>query len=378
MSHYRRIAYFTLLLTLLLPALVLAQGTPEEALERAEAALEDNDLDAAVQAFTAAIVLNPELTEAFVGRGDVYNDLGQFRRAFSDFDRAVQLDEESADAYRGRGVAGLNLGEVDDARSDLETSIELDPDNPAGYVELGLWHLAVEGDIVTAQAAIREAIERDPEYAEAYYINALVLQSQGQAEAAIDSFGAAIEIEPDNTEFLSARANLYESLGDYDNAVDDMTAVIEIDPEDSSPYLNRGFYIFSSGDLEGAGPDYYEWMIREEVERFEEDTIEDGDTERLEMERGFVYTFPFEVGAGEVLSVNVTAINGDIDPAIVVLDADGEPVMAYDDTIFSFNVGLEMYRLDPGEYTLVVSHAGGGFDGDVALEFILEMEIGNA
>jgi tetratricopeptide (TPR) repeat protein len=76
-------------------------------------------------------------------------------------------------------------------------------------------------------------------------------QVQGEKEdypAAIADYNQAIEINPNDAEAYSNRGNAYIDLKDYQRAIADFTKAIEIDPNDADAYYDRGFAYGLSGD----------------------------------------------------------------------------------------------------------------------------------
>ena len=59
-----------------------------------QAALQNGDLEGALIAFSQAIKRNPTLASAYVGRGVVYLETGQFGSALINLDRAVDLSPQ--------------------------------------------------------------------------------------------------------------------------------------------------------------------------------------------------------------------------------------------------------------------------------------------
>ena len=82
--------------------------------KRREAVLHNNrgvayankgDYELAVEAFTNAIALNPNLAMAYSNRGGAYRDKGDYDRAIEDCNTAIELDPDLAMAYGNRGGA---------------------------------------------------------------------------------------------------------------------------------------------------------------------------------------------------------------------------------------------------------------------------------
>lgn len=71
------------------------------------------------------MLLNPSDPAAYVGRGNVYMDKGQYDLAISDFTTAIEKNPADAQAYFGRGLAHEKKGETGLANKDYEKAREL-------------------------------------------------------------------------------------------------------------------------------------------------------------------------------------------------------------------------------------------------------------
>lgn len=122
-----------------------------------QALLDLDDYPGAVESFSQALALNPQLVEAYTGRGAAYWMLEELDLAFADFSQAVVLDPDYAVGYFGRGLTYQFKGELYFAIQDLTNAINLDPDYAAAYyyrgvawLHLGQWEQA-RADLITAR-----------------------------------------------------------------------------------------------------------------------------------------------------------------------------------------------------------------------------------
>lgn len=63
-----------------------------------------------VTIWTDALDKKPDIIKGLGGRGDAYNDKGQYRLAINDFDAALRLNDDFTDAYYNRGISEYNIG----------------------------------------------------------------------------------------------------------------------------------------------------------------------------------------------------------------------------------------------------------------------------
>jgi len=90
--------------------------------------LKEMNLDKAIGDYTRAIRIDPDYTEAYFRRGNVYLDLQDWESAIADFTRTVRIDPDYGQAYANRGYANSIFGNWDDAIADCTRAIRIYPD----------------------------------------------------------------------------------------------------------------------------------------------------------------------------------------------------------------------------------------------------------
>src|SRR5262249_33504459 len=93
--------------------------------DRGTLRLLNDDIDAAIVDYDAAVAAAPDTIAAYVWRGRAFDAKNEDRRAFADFDRAIALDPQAWQAYGARGLLLARTNEPDRALSDLARAIEL-------------------------------------------------------------------------------------------------------------------------------------------------------------------------------------------------------------------------------------------------------------
>ena len=87
----------------------------------------EGDLDGAIEAFDAAIAVDPSTAIAYRQRGITYLHRQDFTRAVFDFDEALRLKPDDAETHVERGVAHSFLGDFQRAERDYSAAIGMDP-----------------------------------------------------------------------------------------------------------------------------------------------------------------------------------------------------------------------------------------------------------
>ena len=84
------------------------------------------------------------------------------------------------------------------------------------------------------------AIDKNPNYAEVYYLRGLAQKSLEQLEEAIVDFDNAIRLDPERTDAYYWRGNTKGSVERYEEAIVDFDNAIRLDPERTDAYYWRG------------------------------------------------------------------------------------------------------------------------------------------
>ncbi len=141
--------------------------------------------------------------------------------------RAVQKDPEYAAAYAELAACDWQAA---DSLAVAMKAVELDPDSAEARTALSWVEFFKEWDFVAAAAALKTAIQLDPNYALAHHLYSAVLQGGGRLNEAIAEEEQAVRVDP---LFLVSRVSLAEELsvaGQYDRAVAQVNQTLAIDP----------------------------------------------------------------------------------------------------------------------------------------------------
>jgi tetratricopeptide (TPR) repeat protein len=218
------------------------------------ASLKQGDTEPAIAHFSRAIILDPQSSEAYAGRGDAYSQMGDFKHALPDYDKAIELNPLYAHAYAGRGWAYYGLDDEKRAMADYNKAIQLDPNNAEAYYFRGHAYYSSH-DYEPAMADYNQAIalKFDP-LGWAYNARGRVYYAQGNYDQAIADHTKAIELGPDGDHFTyyEDRGDVYYSQGDYEQAIADYTQAIGLNADAPYSYYSRGAAYQELGDKEKA------------------------------------------------------------------------------------------------------------------------------
>jgi len=208
----------------------------------------------------------------------------------------------------------------------------------------------------------------------AYKADGYYALMSGDYEQALEAFGQALAINSHDAEALNWVGVTYRYMGDYTTSLDHINIAMRLDEDYTLPYLSRGLTYELMGNESASATDFYTYAIRNGSRNFYHTELFSSSEFELPMRDGWVYNIPFNATSGQVANIDVTTIApGFVDPLIVILGPDNQPLAGNDDTHRSdFDAAIHGLHLpDDGQYTLVISHAEGGSNGTISVDLNL-------
>ena len=198
---------------------------------------------------------------------------------------------------------------------------------------------------------------------------------------AAQDYTVVLQQEPENPSALSNRCWAFSEMGEFERALADCNQLMTLVPEADYPYLNRGIVYEKMGNMEAAMDDYVEWTKRKKQRVIRNDNLAWEGSLEVPMAEGNVYIFPISVSAGQEIVVSAVSTQRDVDadPLVIILDPQGQPLIANDDTGDWWDSFINFRAPVSGEYLIVLTHAGGSTEGmiEVSFDFSGEFTLGN-
>ena len=193
----------------------------------------------AYEHLTEGLKLKSDFTEAYITRGAVFRDVGEFDLALKDFNIAIETDPEFANAYNERGVYYAKIGNAEKALNDFNIAIDLDPESEDFYNSRGITYKDI-GKVDLAIQDYNKAIELNPEFPEAYNNLGVVYDEKGEHDKAIDYYSKAIDLRSYYANAYNNRGMAYRDKGDVVHAIFDFSYAILSKSDNASIYYYRG------------------------------------------------------------------------------------------------------------------------------------------
>ncbi|MGI2905727.1 tetratricopeptide repeat-containing S1 family peptidase, partial [Tolypothrix sp. VBCCA 56010] len=202
------------------PNVVATAPTADDFYLKAYEKYSHKDYKGAIQDWTEAIRLNPNLAYAYYNRGVVRSELGDKQGAIADYNTAIKINPNLAYAYNNRGVTRADLGDKQGAIADYNTAIKINPNLANAYYGRGVVRDEL-GDKQGAIADYNSAIKINPNLANAYYGRGVVRKELGDKQGAIADYNTAIKINPNLANAYYGRGVVRKELGDKQGAIAD-------------------------------------------------------------------------------------------------------------------------------------------------------------
>jgi len=188
---------------------------------------------------------------------------------------------------------------------------------------------------------------------------------------AAQDYSVVLQQNAEDLASLNNRCWAFSEIGEFDRALADCNKLMTLAPDADYPYLNRGIVYEKMGDMGAAMKDYVEWIKRIKTNVIRNDNLAWEGSLDVPMSEGIVYVFPFTASADQEIVISAISSQRDLDadPLVLILDPDGLPLTANDDTGEWWDSYVQFRAPVSGEYALVMTHAGGSTEGRVEVSF---------
>jgi len=170
--------------------LAVGQGTPEFHLYIGKAYLAQDNTDAALKEFQAAVAAKPDLPLGHYFLGRVYLETRSYERAEAELRQDIAIEPEFAYDYESLGMLHARLDQTEQAERDFREALARNPDLVNSW--FGLAKLCRDGRRYReALEALDRAEALAPQSASVHYLRGQMLARLGQAAKAREEFDAS-------------------------------------------------------------------------------------------------------------------------------------------------------------------------------------------
>jgi tetratricopeptide (TPR) repeat protein len=222
----------------------------------------------AIEKYSYAIELKKGSMLAYLKRGEAYLRRGDtpetLAAALRDLRAAAELDPGATRTLEKLGDVNMQLRRFENAAENYEAYKRLDAHAAPIFYKLALASRAY-GDFPRAVAALQEAVARNPNFHEAYYVLGLCLKDRNELTEARAAFERAIVVSP---AFIPAReelAELHRVQQQTRDEIEQLDALYALEPHRPERLIAVG-----RAHLRGGNRDLAVMTLRRAAERFKD------------------------------------------------------------------------------------------------------------
>jgi Flp pilus assembly protein TadD len=161
----------------------------------------------AVTLYDSVLDSSPDNEIAWIDKGLVLEELGNYKEAIKAYDQALKIDCANAEACYHKGFVLGVLGKYDEAIKAFDQALKINPEHAAVWRYKG-YALGILGNYGEAIKAFNRALEIKPGLAYAWTGEGLALWGLGKHAEALNACDHALKINPDDPEALKLKGKL--------------------------------------------------------------------------------------------------------------------------------------------------------------------------
>ncbi len=254
------------LLSFLIVYQAFAAEDPRELFKFAKFKFDKSEYTEALEYLNKTIELDPNYSNAYLLRSEVYYNLNQFELVIENVNKAISIDT----AYNSflnkyiilKGKAYIQLDKYQDAERVYNQLIADDNYNDEAYYELANLQF-LNKEPVDAIVSVTKSIKIEPKKGQYYAARAYFTQNaytifpgDKNYRKINEDYNLAIYFEPDNYELYKMRSEFKRKMGQEVEALTDYNKMIEISPDQNYAYTERGVLKMQKENYTGAISDF--------------------------------------------------------------------------------------------------------------------------
>ncbi len=193
-----------------------------------------------IATYDKIIAQNPQNADFLLDKADFLSQSQMPQKALEAYDAAIDLDPNFYAAWLGKAQALLYLGEYDVALTAINEAIRISPKSYLAWQVLGNIYQQKNNNLTEAIAAYERAIEINPNYASLWRNLGVVLREQGKYNRAIESLTKASAINPQDSDNWLDLAITLNAAGKDEQALAALDRALEVKPQDPAIWRKKG------------------------------------------------------------------------------------------------------------------------------------------
>ena len=232
---------------------------------RAKANESKNLIDDAISDISNAMSMVPENVDLLIKRGDMNFLAEKYSDAVKDYSAALKLKPQDLDIYDKRAKAYVAKKNYNYAIADYEQVLHIDKKNVNAMIESALILHKYIKNSNAALSMLERAVKTKPTCPDIYKVRAYIKGDINDLKGSMADFNTAIKYSNNDNkiiaEIYSMRGELYYKQGFYEEAIKDYNVMIDKWPNVPDLYKKRANALKETGNYGAAAKDY-SYIIR--------------------------------------------------------------------------------------------------------------------
>jgi tetratricopeptide (TPR) repeat protein len=222
----------------------------------------DGQLQEATIVYQKALELQPNYTAARNNLAHLQQSIGEYHSAIALYRQSIAQDPNSANAHMNLANLLQEQGNLDGAMVHYEKAIALDPHNPDLLHNLAL-AIGRSGDRAQAIQTHYQVLQQNSRHAESHHQLGCLLQVDRPTEA-LAHLQQAINYQPDFAEAYNSIGELWHQRMELPAAIASFQQAIALDPDFTDAHFNLAQTLLLSGNYP-QGFAEYEWRWKSDT-----------------------------------------------------------------------------------------------------------------
>ena len=167
-------------------------------------------------------------------------DLKKYTEAIHILSELIKGNKYYYDAYLSRGQCYEQIKQYDSALKDYNAAIQMNPDYSDALFQRSLLFHTIKNDPKKAITDIDKVLSLKPNYYDAFLLRAVIYETLQKYQESISDYSKAIELKGDDWNSYFKRAMVYFKINKEDECLKDLNQSISIRNDFAAAYFERG------------------------------------------------------------------------------------------------------------------------------------------
>ena len=204
-----------------------------------------------IQMLEAALVEDPEFTDAFNNLGNVFKALGRLAEAEQQYRQAIEIDHYHADAHFNLAMVIEIGGRLAEAEEAYRTVLNIQPGFVPAYQGLGNV-LKILGRLDESLAVHNQLLALAPGHVDGHNNRGTVLFEMSSLDAALKAYSEALSLQPGHADAAYNSGVALQEMGRFDEAIRYYRQALEARPGYVEVHVNLGYALHQTGKIDEA------------------------------------------------------------------------------------------------------------------------------